>query len=455
MDDSSLWITAGKLLAVIVLVLANGFFVAAEFSLVGVRRSRVQQLVEQGHPLASAVQLATQRLDAYLAATQLGITMASIALGWIGEPALAHLVEPLFQHLPERWTVISPHSLAVAIAFSIITALHIVLGELAPKSLALQRTEGTALATARPLELFLTLFRPAIFTLNNLGNLVLRVFGLQPAGGEQLVHSPEELKLLVGQSARAGLLEPEQQEMLERVFEFSQLTAHQIMVPRTEMVAIPVDITLPDLFDIIEQTRHSRLPVYEETIDNIIGILYVKDLLLWLEDHPRGAFNVRELMRPALSLPETLHANDVFAAMRAQRVHIAIVVDEFGGTAGMVTMEDLMERVFGELQGELERQQPADIVRLPNGQAIVNGLLLIDDFNDEFGVRIDDPDYDTIGGHVFGRLGRRPRLGDEVAVDGYRLRVIELDGLRIARLRVTPVAHAGSGPDSAEGTAGR
>lgn len=440
MDDASLWITVGRLLAVIVLVLANGFFVAAEFSLVGIRRSRVQQLVAEGHPLAPAVQRASQRLDAYLAATQLGITMASIALGWIGEPALARLIEPVFHTFSERWAPIGAHSLAVAIAFALITALHIVLGELAPKSLALQRTEGTALATARPLELFLTVFRPAIFSLNGLGNLLLRLFGLRPAGGEQLVHSPEELKLLVGISAQAGLLDPEQQEMIERVFEFSQLTAHQVMVPRTEIAALPVDAGLSELFDVVEQTRHSRLPIYEETIDNIVGVLHVKDLLLWLENHPREQFNVRQLMRPAFSVPDTLHADDVFAAMRARRVSIAIVVDEFGGTAGLITMEDLMERVFGEVQDELERQQPADIVRLPNGQALVNGLLLIDDFNDAFGADIHDPDYDTIGGYVFGRLGRRPRIGDEVAVDGYRLRVVELDGLRIARLRVMPVA---------------
>ncbi|MBI2954172.1 MAG: HlyC/CorC family transporter [Chloroflexi bacterium] len=434
MEDPSSLITAAKLLAVIVLVLANGFFVAAEFSLVAMRRSRVEQLVADGHPLASSVQRAVQHLDAYLAATQLGITMASIGLGWIGEPALAGLIEPILHFLPGDWSLIGSHTVAVAVAFGIITALHIVLGELAPKSLALQRTEGTALALGRPLELFLVVFRPAIYFLNGLGNLVLRLFGLRPAGSEELVHSIEELKLLIAASREAGVLGQEAEEIVERAFELDDFAAVQVMVPRVEMISVPVDAALDEVLAVGAEHHHTRLPVYGKDADEIVGIVHLMDVVRACQTGYRN--DLRQLTRPALTVPEMITADKLLGRMRAERAQMAILVDEYGGTAGLVTIHDLVERLVGPLLDVQEVAQ--DCIEITSdGDALVGGLALVHDINDRFGLHIEDgEEFHTVGGFVQARLGRLPVPGDEVGVDGYVFRVESLDGRRIDRLRL-------------------
>ena len=427
--------TSLRLAAVLLLVLANGFFVAAEFSLVAMRRSRLEQLLAEGHPLAPAVRRAMDRLDAYLAATQLGITMASIGLGWIGEPALAALLEPLFHGLPEDVALIGPHALAVAIAFSIITGLHIVLGELAPKSLALQRTEGTALAVAAPLTVFFTLFRPAIAILNGAGNLILRLAGLRPATGEELVHSVEELRFLVTASRKAGVLDEVEGEMVDRVFTFGETRAHEVMVPRTEIVAVEAATTLEEAMQRVAQEGRTRLPVYEGDLDHIVGIVHLRDLVRALRAGESPQTTVRAVMRPPLVLPESTSVEDVLAAMRRNRTQMAIVIDEHGGTAGLVTMEDLMEEIVGEVQDEFERPHEAFRPQ-PDGTVLVDGLFSIYELQDRLGLELPEEGYDTVGGLIMARLDRVPRVGDRVSLNGYSLQVEAMDGLRVASVRL-------------------
>ena len=424
-----------KLLAVLVLVGINGFFVAAEFSLVTVRRTRIDQLVAEGNLLAKTVRKATNNPDSFIAATQLGITMSSLGLGWIGEPALARLLVPWLSFLPVPLSRIGAHSIAVGIAFALITALHIILGELAPKTIALQNAEKTALFVVKPTEAFLTLFRPFIWFLNGAGNLAVKALGLKAPPRHRLVHSEEELKMLVTASTEAGVLEKDEQEMIHRVFAFSDLSAGQVMVPRTEMISFPLDIDPEELVRIAGEKGYSRYPIYDQTPDRMVGIIHLKDLLRALLMSDTKPFNIREIFKEPLFVPESMRVDDVLARMKAHKKHIAIVIDEYGGTSGLVTLGDLLEKIFGEVQDEFVEDE-TEIERFPDGTVRLSGLLLIQDINDRFGFHIVDPDNDTIGGYVLSQLGRRPQVGDRVEVDGYQFLVESLDGFRIAKLRV-------------------
>ncbi|MCL6648027.1 MAG: hemolysin family protein [Chloroflexi bacterium] len=431
--------TAVQLLAVAALVFANGFFVASEFALVAVRRSRIEQLVAAGHPTARVVQATLQHLDGAIATTQLGITMASLGLGWIGEATVAALIEPLFAALPAPLPAVGAHSLAVAFAFATITALHIVLGELAPKTLALQRAEQTALVVARPLALFYQLFRPAIALLNGAGNWVVRLIGLTPSRGHELVHSVEELEILIQSSRQAGVLDEEEAKLLGRVFDFSERHAHSIMTPRTEIVAVPDTVTLSELLEVARTENVSRVPVYHGTIDHIIGMVLLKDLFRVLPDPDPGVaarFDIRQVMREVLLVPETISIDALLHKMRERKTHLAILLDEFGGTAGLVTMEDIIEEIFGEIRDESDVDETEEPIVPTADGALIDGHTTIRDVNERFGLDLDDSEYDTIGGYVFGALGRAPALGDAVEVGPYRFEVIELDGVRISRLRL-------------------
>ncbi|MBI2835555.1 MAG: HlyC/CorC family transporter [Acidobacteria bacterium] len=421
-----------SLAAVLALVLANGFFVAAEFSVVTVRKTRVDQLIAEGNRMARAVRRAVNDPDSYIAATQLGITMASIGLGWIGEPALASLIEPVFDFLPGPIAVTTSHSIAVAIAFAVITALHIVLGELAPKTIALQDPERTALWVVKPTELFMRVFWPFIALLNTMGRAVVTMLGFQPPSGHSLVHSEQELKMLVTASQEAGVLEEQEEQMLHRVFGFGDLTAAQVMVPRTELAAIAADTPLDAVLEEIARVPHTRFPVYRRDLDDIVGILHVKDLLKALKTPP-DQFSLTSLTRDVLAVPETMKADDLLSEMQQRHAPHAIVIDEYGGTAGLATFERLMERIVGELG--LETGAAAiGIITLADGSMLLDGLMLVPDANERFGLKIDETAYNTIGGFVLGTLGRRPRIGDQVEVDGRIMRVEALDGLRVARV---------------------
>jgi CBS domain containing-hemolysin-like protein len=431
--DSSAVIDIFKLILVIVLVLANGFFVAAEFSLVSVRRTRIAELLANGHSGAEAVHEAIQNPDRVIAATQLGITIASLGLGWLGEPALAHLLQPVVGLFPLSIQSDVSHSISALIAFVAITFMHVVVGELAPKSIALQDPERTSLFVARPTLLTERIFKPAIWALNGTGNALLRLVGVQPASGHELVHSVEELKMLVTASAQGGIVEAEESEMLHAVFDFGNLVVRQVMIPRTEVVAVEANTSLQEIIGMVSQSTYTKFPVYEENLDQIIGIVHVKDLLSALQTPDCQDCVARQLAREPLFAPETISVNALLRQFRDNRQHIAIVMDEYGGTAGLVTLEDLLEEIVGEVSDPFDANNP-DIQPQPDGSMLIEGLTLIEDVNQQLGLNLVDPDYDTIAGYVLGKLGRMPRLHDVVEGDGVRLRVEELDGLRIARL---------------------
>lgn len=441
-----------RLVALLGLVLLNGFFVAAEFSLVSVRKTRIDQLANEGNAQARRVSRALEHLDIYIAATQLGITMASLALGFVAEPAIAALLEPLFVHVPflhGEGAVIGSHTVALIIAFAVATALHIVFGELAPKSIALQRTEATALWVTAPLNVFARIFRLPIGLLNNVGNGVVRLIGLQPTGEHGAVHSVEELELLVHSSREAGFLEEQQEQMVAGVFDFGERRASRVMTPRTELDAVPVTISLAELTTEAAEGRHSRLVVYENDLDHILGVVHARDVLRILAQRLATAagdtpappsFDVRDILRQVPFFPESLPLDELMSAMRRHGSQVAVTVDEFGGTAGIVTLEDLLEEIVGEVQDEFDPSQEA-IVAQHDGNYLIDGLMSVEEVDERFHLGVEEPFYETLGGYVFGQLGRAASIGDEInAPSGQLLRVVELDGLRVARVLL--LAHA-------------
>ncbi len=420
-----------RLVGLFALVGANGFFVAAEFSIVTVRKTRIDQMIAEGHRGARAVRRAVSAPDRYIAATQLGITMASLGLGWMAEPALASTFEPALTFLPPHLAEHTAHSLAIATAFAIITAAEIVFGELAPKWIALERPEATALWVVKPLELFMRVFWPFIRLVHGTAQGVVRLLGLRGGDRRGMVHSEEELKMLVTASQEAGVLEEQEEQMLHRVFGFADLTAAQVMIPRTELIAVGADTPLRDLLRTVGQGQPTRLPVYRDDLDDVVGMLHVADLVKALSSGD-ATVNAGALAREVLTVPVTLGANDLLAEMRRRKAREALVIDEHGGTAGLVTFESLMERIIGEIPGEMGAQTRT-IVRA-DGSADLDGLALVSDTNQQFGLHIDEGTYTTIGGYVLGRLGRRARLGDVIEVEGRKMRVAALDGLRVAKV---------------------
>ena len=422
------------LVGVVFLVLANAFFVAAEFALVSVRRTRIRELASQGHRGAAWAERAIARPDRFIAATQLGITLASLGLGWIGEPALSHLLQPVIALFPGSMEANVSHVLSAGLAFAMITFLHVVVGELAPKSVAFQDPERTALALARPTVWTSWIFHPAIVVLNAAGNGLLRAIGVRPAEGHRMVHSVEELKMLVSASARGGVVEDEEEEMLRAVFDFGDTLVRQVMVPRTEMMAIPAEAPVAEIVRLAKEQPFSKLPVFEGSLDHIIGVLHVKDLLrLWPNGSADGR-TARQVMRETIYVPETTHVSTLLARFRRRRQHLAIVLDEYGGTAGVVTLADLVEEIVGEVSDPFDEPE---IQPLPDGTALIDGLTPITEVNEHFDLQLDDPHYDTLAGYLLGRLGRLAQVGDRVAVDGGELRVEAMDGLRIARVSLT------------------
>jgi magnesium and cobalt exporter, CNNM family len=429
--EQSLAATLWRLAGLVALVGANGLFVAAEFSIVTVRKTRIDQMIAEGHRGARAVRRAVSAPDRYIAATQLGITMASLGLGWLAEPALATVFQPALTFLPPHLAEQTAHSIAIAFAFAIITAAEIVFGELAPKWIALERPEATAIWLVKPLELFMRVFWPFIRLVHGTAQAVVRILGVR--GGDQrgMVHSEEELKMLVTASQEAGVLEEQEEQMLHRVFGFADLFAGQVMIPRTELVAVAADTPLRDLLRKIGQGEPTRLPVYRDDLDDVIGMLHVVDLVKAVGSGDTNV-NAGALAREVLTVPITLGANDLLAEMRRRKGREALVIDEHGGTAGLVTFESLMERIIGEIPGEMGAQTRT-IVRA-DGSADIDGLALVSDTNQQFGLHIDEGTFTTIGGYVLGRLGRRARVGDVIEVEGRKMRVQAIDGLRVAKV---------------------
>jgi CBS domain containing-hemolysin-like protein len=424
--------------AVIVLVLANAFFVAAEFSLVSVRRTRIAELAARGNTSAEAVQRAIHNPDRIIAATQLGITLASLGLGWIGEPAVSHLIYPIVTLFPGDIRTEVSHTISAVIAFSLITFLHVVAGELAPKSIALQDPERTSLVVARPTLFTARLFKPAIWLLNGAGNALLRLIRIKPASGHELVHSVEELKMLVAASAESGVVEADEREMLHAVFDFGEMVVRQVMIPRMEIVAVEADMTLQEIITLVTKSTYTKFPVYEDNLDQILGIVHIKDLLNALQGTDCDTCVARDFVRDAIFVPDTISVSALLGEFRLHKQHIAIALDEFGGTSGLVTLEDLVEEIVGEVSDPFDHVNP-EIQPQTDGSILIDGLALIEDVNQHLKLKMNEPNYDTMAGYVLGKLGRMARVNDVVEGNGVRLRVVEMDALRISRISLTHI----------------
>ena len=421
-------------IAVFVLVAANGFFVAAEFSMVAVRRSRVARLVAKGKRNAKALDRALSQLDANLAACQLGITISSLGLGWIGEPALAHLIVPLLSGLGS-FALAGAHAAAVAIAFIIITALHIVLGELMPKSLALQRSERTALTVVRPLWLFRVLLWPAIVALNGVGNWLLRLVGLRPGAAEEALHSPEELKLLIAASQEAGLLQRAQQELVERVLSIGNRRITDIMTPRVDIEWIDVEDPQEESLKAIQECRHEQLLVGKGGIDAPLGMVLKKDLL---DQVLAGkTLDVMAALRQPIAIPEAMPIFRVLEQFKKAPVRLATILDEYGVLQGIVTQTDLLESIAGELP-EVEGEEPG-IVERDDGSLLIDGMMSAPDAFDRLGFKVrPEGDFHTVAGFALSALGHLPEAGESFEYEGWRIEIVDLDGRRIDKVLAIP-----------------
>ncbi len=413
-----------ELLGVAALILLNAYFVAAEYALVTARKTRIQELAQKGDRRARAVLRIVSDPPRFIAAMQLGVTGASLAIGALGEQVLAKVFDPIFASV-----------VAFALAFLIITFLHVVVGELVPKGVALGYSERTALAVSAPVRGFFVVFKPLIWVLQRSSEAILRALGLQPPGGEVDVYSEAELKMLLSRSTEEGELEQQEQEMLYKVFDFADKEVSAVMVPRPEVVALSVELPPEEALSAVIESPYTRYPVYRGTLDEIVGILHVRDLFSALVDRGIGGVQLEHLLRPAYIVPETKDLAALLAEFRKANQHMAIVVDEYGDLEGIVTLEDLLEEIVGEIEDEFDLPDES-IERLEDGRIRIHGTFPIDDFNEQFQRSLPIEDYHTIGGFVFGMLGRAPEPGDEVSHDGVRFKVVEVEGSRIEMLEV-------------------
>src|SRR3954470_16433812 len=413
-----------QLIAVAGLLLLNAFFVAAEYGLVTARRTRITELRDQGDRRARLVLHITANPPRFIAAMQLGVTITSLAIGALGEPVFAHLFEPI------PATIVS-----FALAFLVITYLHVVIGELVPKGIALGHAESTAIFVSRPVSWFFVLMRPLIWVLEHSSDAVLRVLGLESPGEERSALSEAELKMLLDRSTQSGELEQQEQEMLYKVFDFADKEVSEVMVPRPDVVALSIDLPPEECLAAVIDSPYTRYPVYRGSLDEIVGVLHVRNLFSALNDQGFANVRIEELLRDAYIVPETKDLAALLADFRRTNFHMAVVVDEYGTMAGIVTLEDLLEEIVGEIEDEFDL--PDESVEQVDEKTVrIDGTFPIDDFNGKFGIELPDEDYHTVAGFVFGLLGRAAAEGDEVEYDGLRFRVIEIEGSRIERLEV-------------------
>ena len=459
---------------VMILVLANSFFVASEFALVSVRRTRIDQLAAEGNSGAAVVQRAVRDLDRYIAATQVGITLASLLLGGLGEQTLEPLLTPFFFWMPERGWGITRAALVASFGYFIMTTLHVIIGELMPKSIALQKSEATALWVGRPMAVFAVVFSPLIWMLNGIGNFLLSRMGFHPAEGHSQVHSPEELDIIFTESHKGGEINQTEFEILHRVVRFSDTTARAIMVPRLEMQTLPATLSRRELTEFLQNRPHTRIPLYRESLDDIVGIVNSKDLEhlnnselseeleqmkmvmagkkngqhAWDANQPMDAdakiLDLTPLMFQAIFVPETIRIDGLLTEFKKHRQEMTVVIDEYGGTVGLVTLADVLEQVFGDLPDEGAETEP-DIVERPDGSLQLAGGVNIDEVNELFGFGFPTDQAVTMAGLVLNALGRVASVGDEVEINGQRIRVEEVDRFRIATLILFPL---GQKPES-------
>jgi CBS domain containing-hemolysin-like protein len=416
--------------AALVLVALNGFFVAAEFALVRVRDSRLLQLEQEGSTRAARARTALQDLDAYLSVCQVGITVASLALGWVGEPAVSALISPLLQGIGiENERIVEV--IAVVLGFSVITYAHLVFGEQAPKYFSIQRAEGTSMWISGPLRFFMILFRPLVWLVNTSTNFILRPWGIR-LGEEMEAHSEEELRIMISSSVASGELDPQEHDYLNNVFDFGDTVAREVMVPRPDIEALPTTASLEELVERAAFGRYTRYPVYEGDIDHVLGAVHVKDLFRAAKEDGDG-FDIRPLIRDCLVVPETKRIEQILREFQSRKLQMAIVIDEWGSVEGLITIEDVVEELVGEIQDEFDEDEAA-IEPLGENTYAVDGRIPITDVNEYFDLDLPHEDFDTIGGFVLGSLGRPPEPGDVVPADGVTLRVKAVDGPRVSML---------------------
>lgn len=418
------------LLMVVFLVLLNGFFVASEFAIVKVRSTRIAELERQGNKRAKVAGKIVKQLDAYLSANQLGITLASLGLGWIGEPAVARLIQPVLEpYLPAT----AVHFIAFVIAFSIITFLHIVLGELAPKSLAIRKAEPTTLWVAAPLHFFYKVFYPAIHVLNATANTILKWVGIPPVNEDEgSGHTDEEIRMIMVQSHRSGMIDHKELELLDNVFDFSERMAREVIVPRIDMVCLYRDDSFEDNYKVIKENKHTRYPLCGVDKDDILGVVHIHDIYEQMVEGKTP--DLMKLARPILTIPETMEIKDVLTSMQKNRMEMAIVLDEYGGTSGIITIEDIVEELVGEIQGEFDDELPL-FQKVDDGISI-DARLLIEEVNEYFNINIEDRDNDTIGGWLFSQLQELPQVGQQARWNDYVFTVLETDNKSISRIIV-------------------
>jgi putative hemolysin len=436
-----------RVFLILLLVAANAFFAAAEFSLVSVRDTRIQQLIEARRIGARIVQRLHRNLDEVVNGVQLGVTVTSLTLGWVGEPLLAQMMLGPVRDLPHA--SVYAHSIAIALAFGLITCLHVILGELVPKSLALQRAEQVALAVAAPMDVFLTITRPLLFLMSRAAAWFLRMLGSRKIR-EGPVHSPDELKLIVTASRQFGEIPPFQEEMIHRALELDNVTVREVMVPRPDIFSLPGDIAISEALGRVVEEQHSRIPVYDSQRgpEHIIGVLYAKDLMRWTRlrltaapDQPVAArisaMKISQIMHDVLVVPETKVLTELLEEFKKRKRHLAVVVDEFGSTAGVITVEDVLEQIVGEIEDEFDVAPPQQALAEGKIAVVLEGSVSIRDLESQYQLLLPrDSGFETLAGFVLARLQRIPRQGEGFDYDGHRFTVQEVDGHRIAKIRI-------------------
>ncbi|MBM4178925.1 MAG: HlyC/CorC family transporter [Ignavibacteria bacterium] len=424
----------GDIALTLFFVLLNGFFVAAEFAIVKVRVSQIEIRARDGNFFAGIAKHILEHLDAYLSASQLGITLASLGLGWIGESVVANIVSEVATAMNIHMAPEILHTVSIIIAFSIITVLHIVVGEQAPKTYAIRRSEAVTLAVAVPMRVFYVVFRPVVLLLNWMSNAMLGIAGIK-ARGEHDVHSPDELRYLIAESSKQGALELSEQELIDNVFEFTETIAEQVMVPRSKITALDSSLPIAELLDVVMNEGYSRLPVYSESIDTIIGIVYAKDLLTLM--HHRELIILQDILHAPYFVQEDVKLKRLLRDMQRDKVHIAVVLDEFGGTAGLLTLEDILEELVGNIQDEYDDEAPLHSNQ-QSGAIELDASIRIDEANEILPEPLpESDDYETLGGMVTSYAGRIPSAGDSVILERYECTVVSATSRRVERVLLT------------------
>lgn len=435
MSESSLGIIISNWLIVFVLLLVNGFFVSAEFAIVRARRAKIEQLTKDGNVDAKLALKALEDMNFFIAAVQVGVTIASIGIGWFGSPTIEKMMDPILSNLPSSYVYLT-HTITAVVAFLVVTFLHVVVGEQVPKCIALQYPEKISLYVAKPMDIFMTISKPFVWVLNVACNAILRLFRI-PVSTARVVHTIEDLDLMVNTSYDEGVLNETEKDMIHNVFKFSDLTAREVMIPRTDMVCVPIGMSIEELNKVATENQYTRYPVYDGDIDHITGLIHVKDLYsLSIKDE---VCPIEKIQRKVLLVPETITMDNLVREFKKNKSQMAVVVDEFGGTSGIITLEDVLEEIFGDVQDEFDEETEFDIKEIKPNHYLANGMMRLDELANYFDLpddKLEDDDVDTIAGLVVKELGRLAQLDDVVKYHEFTFTVKEVDGARITKLLV-------------------